>query len=400
MASNFSADASALGYLFQIRAALLLFLRQGKEHPDLAISIEKFDDIAFEKDGTPTELIQTKHHINTVASLSDASPNFWKTLRIWSLSIAEKKLDLAEIKLTLITTSQAPDDSAASKLRSENRDVENALLILSNVANSSSNQSNSEAYKDFLKLSIDERKRLIDCVIIFDRSPQICDTRSLILQELIYVTRPEFLESIYQRLEGWWLNKVIKYLSDAMHKCILHKELLEQINDIQVQFTQDNLPIDFWEEVILEEQQLSEDQRIFIEQLRLIVISKPRIQKAISDYYRAFQQRSKWVREELLLDDEIGLYEKHLIDEWERQHLKMKEDLSQNPSEEEMRKGGRDVFNWMDGSANLNIRPRCTEPFVMRGSYHMLSNELKVGWHVEFYKRLCHLLLVAEGSKV
>ena len=113
MASNFSADASALGYLFQIRAALLLFLRQGKEHPDLAISIEKFDDISFEKDGTPTELIQTKHHINTVASLSDASPDLWKTLRIWSLSIAEKKLDLAEIKLTLITTSQAPDDSAA-----------------------------------------------------------------------------------------------------------------------------------------------------------------------------------------------------------------------------------------------------------------------------------------------
>ena len=268
------------------------------------------------------------------------------------------------------------------------------------MANSSSNQSNSEAYKDFLKLSNDERKRLIDCVIIFDRSPQICDTRSLILQELTYVTRPEFLESIYQRLEGWWLNKVIKHLSDAMHKCILHKELLEQINDIQVQFTQDNLPIDFWEEVILEEEQLSEDQKIFIEQLRLIVISKPRIQKAISDYYRAFQQRSKWVREELLLDDELGLYEKHLIDEWERQHLKMKEDLSQNPSEEEMQKGGRGVFNWMDGSANLNIRPRCTEPFVMRGSYHMLSNELKVGWHVEFYKRLYHLLLKAEGSKV
>ena len=112
-----------------------------------------------------------------------------------------------------------------------------------------------------------------------------------------------------------------------VHKCILHKELLEQINDIQVQFTQDNLPIDFWEEVILEEEQLSEDQKIFIEQLRLIVISKPRIQKAISDYYRAFQQRSKWVREELLLDDELGLYEKHLIDEWERQHLKMKEDF-------------------------------------------------------------------------
>lgn len=28
----------------------------------------------------------------------------------------------------------------------------------------------------------------------------------------------------------------------------------------------------------------------------------------------------------------------------------------------------------------------------MRGSYHMLANQLKVGWHIDFYDRLKRLL--------
>jgi hypothetical protein len=399
MPNKYSADASALGYLFQIRAALLLLIKFGKEHPDLAVSIEKIDDIAFEKNGSPIELIQTKHHVKAIASLSDVSTDLWKTIRIWASFIGENKYDPTELKLTLITTAQASDNSAASKLRLENRDAETALLMLTSIANSSISETNSAAYKEFLKLEEHERRKLIDCIVIFDRSPQICDTRNLILQELMYVTRPEFLESIYERLEGWWINKAITHLSDVAHTCILHKELQEQINDLQEQFTQDNLPIDFWEEIILEEQKLNKDQRIFIEQLRLVAVSEPRIQKAISDYYRAFQQRSKWVREELLLGDELESYEKRLIDEWQRQHYKIKEKLGVSPSEKGMVESGREVFNWMD-SANINIRDKCTEPFVMRGSYHMLSNQLKVGWHLEFYKRLCALLLKPEESNV
>ena len=29
-------------------------------------------------------------------------------------------------------------------------------------------------------------------------------------------------------------------------------------------------------------------------------------------------------------------------------------------------------------TTNINIRHRCTEPYVMRGSYHILANDLRV----------------------
>ena len=52
---------------------------------------------------------------------------------------------------------------------------------------------------------------------------------------------------------------------------------------------------------------------------------------------------------------------------------------------------GNDLFKFVQGK-DLRIRDKCSEPFVMRGSYHILSNQLKVGWHTDFFERLKYLL--------
>jgi hypothetical protein len=70
----FSAADSALGYLYQVRAGLLWALRRLKMNDDFLISLETLDDVTFEtKGGTPDELLQTKHHRDREASLTDAS---------------------------------------------------------------------------------------------------------------------------------------------------------------------------------------------------------------------------------------------------------------------------------------------------------------------------------------
>src|SRR5881628_1155073 len=75
MSGQFSANASALGYFYQARYALLLLLGADV---DAEMSLERYDDIAFEQEGTPKELLQTKHQINYTGSLSDASTDLWK----------------------------------------------------------------------------------------------------------------------------------------------------------------------------------------------------------------------------------------------------------------------------------------------------------------------------------
>src|SRR5690349_16032 len=72
---TFSAADSALGLIFQCRYALLLLLQQNR--PDAQLSIEHLDDIAFERDGTPLELIQTKYRVKSLGDLTDTSPDLW-----------------------------------------------------------------------------------------------------------------------------------------------------------------------------------------------------------------------------------------------------------------------------------------------------------------------------------
>ncbi len=122
--SPFSAVDATLGYLYQVRSALLWALRRQKVEPNFLVSVETLDDVTFETvGGVATDLLQTKHHRKGTASLTDASPDLWKTLRIWFEGHDSGEIP-SNANLYLVTTGEAPDTTAASRLRIGNRDVQ------------------------------------------------------------------------------------------------------------------------------------------------------------------------------------------------------------------------------------------------------------------------------------
>lgn len=398
--NEFSANGPALGYFYQSRYSLYLLLNNPLNYSQ--ISIERFDDVAFDNGRDPVELLQLKHHQNSTAKLTDSSSDLWRTIRVWSSAILNGEVNPSEILFTLITTATAPDGSAASKLRpvsaSQYRDEEGALNILLNVANSLGNTSNQKFYDKFLELSLDEQRLLLKNIQVLDSSPNINDTKNHILRLLEFTTRPEYLEPLFQRLEGWWFQKVINHLSlvSSPSNTISYNELKSFIFDLQDQFHHDNLPIDFPNPLDDEEFELPQNNNIFIKQLELIMIGEKRIHKAMSDYYRAYYQRSSWIQDGLIYPSEIENYEKNLVDEWERYFEVMKECLEDDSTESKKENCGKKLFYSIDQKCDLYIRPKCTEPYVTRGSYHMLSDQLRIGWHVDFLERLKHLISIAE----
>ena len=99
MPNSYDASASLLGYLYQCRAALLLALREGRREPDLKIYIERFDDVSFGAENDIYKRIQLKHSLSTSKSLSDRSPDLWKTLRIWSEGVSQETSTQARRRL-------------------------------------------------------------------------------------------------------------------------------------------------------------------------------------------------------------------------------------------------------------------------------------------------------------
>ncbi|WP_094603568.1 hypothetical protein SPSIL_033700 [Sporomusa silvacetica DSM 10669] len=395
MTTEFSATASALGYYYQIRYALFALL---SGEMDGEISLETMDDITFERDGSPIELIQTKHRISRTASLTDASTDLWKTLRIWSCNLLDNSIDPNRVQLILVTTAHAPQGSIASMLGPVHRNIEQALGRLRQVAAESDNQTNAPAYREFSRLTEAQQHLLLNAIKVMAVSPDIVDIVPQIRRQLALSTREQFIEPVYQRLEGWWFDRTIQCMRGTTSLRIPFSDVRTMINDISEQFREDNLPIDFMNLITPIEDPFEDSQRIFIEQLQLVAVSQPRISKAISDYYKAYQQRSRWIREDLLYVNELESYEQKLVDEWGRMFLIMQEDLAEDASEDDKVRAGRSLYNWVDTQANICIRRQCTEPYVMRGSYQMLASQLRVGWHTQFVERLQQLFIEARGA--
>ena len=389
---NHQAREQMLGYLYQVRYALALLLEN--DNPDSQISIEKFDDVSFSEDGTPKQLIQLKHHVKCKGNLTDGSADLWRTLKVWIDMVSEAPNLLDETEFLIVTTAIAPDGSMASCLKKgNNRNIEGIYEKLKEICRNSKNEDQKKYYVAFCKA--DERviKRLISQIYVIDGANDIIDVENIIKKQIRYSCLSKFEDQICERLEGWWYRKAIEALCSDTPIFVTQSQVRSIIVSISQEYSDDNLPIEFFDIGVIQESDLDSSEKIFYEQLKLICLGNLRMQTALRDFYRAFKQRANWIRNELLYIDELEKYEQRLIDEWQHAFAAMEDDLSANMgvTEDEKIKEGRRLFSDIE-KKDIRIRPKCQEAFVMRGSYHILSNQLKVGWHIDFYERLKILL--------
>lgn len=390
--SNHQASEQMLGYLYQVRYALNLLL--DNDNSKFQISIEKFDDVAFSEDGTPKQLIQLKHHVKQAGDLTDYSTDLWRTLKVWIDLISENKGLVNETSFIIITTASVPSDTAAAYLKSEGRKPEEAYNKLKTVCEKSTNKQHEIYYNAFLNLVEDVGKKLLKNIYIIDNACNIEDVEGKIRKHIRYNCIPKHEEQILERLEGWWYKKAIEALCSDVPVFVSQEQVRSLIVSISQEYAEDNLPIDVWDIDSSDESGLAADEKIFLEQLKLICLGNKRMNLAIRDYRRAFQQRANWVRNNLLYVNELDKYENRLIDEWEHCFASIEDDLSiyGDGVEDNIKViKGKELYLEIE-SKDIRIRPRCQEAFVMRGTYHILANQLKVGWHVDFMEKLKKIL--------
>lgn len=392
---QFSAADSALGYLYQVRCALLWSLQRLKDAVEFEASIETLDDVTFENSGTPAELLQTKLHKNRGADLSDYSPDIWKTIRIW-ISALNTGAITERTNLYLVTTENAAEGTIARYLRKENRNVDEALQRLNAVARTSSNQTNAAAYEAYLSKTDDQRKSLVEQIVVVDQAPGIADLDGLLRNEVFFAAPRIHQDAFLNYLEGWWLRRAAKQLQNvSAGDRILSEEIEAQMADLRDRFKQDSLPIaDDLLNYELDEHTVDAHQDFpFVQQVKLATTHSRRIAAAIRDFYRAFEQRSRWQREDLLFVGDLNVYEKGLEEEWELVFAGAEDRIGHEATEQEKTAAAQEVLNWAEiGNVKTLIKENVREPFVTRGSLHILANELRIGWHPEFRERLQHIL--------
>lgn len=391
-ATAFSAPDPALGYLYQVRFALLQALSRLSEERTFSVFIETLDDVVFDEEAAALELLQLKHHRHAVANLTDTSSDLWKTLRVWIEGRASGAIP-QDAQLFLVTTAQVGEGSAAYYLlpSGRDRDVQAAVRSLLSTATTSKSSANSTAYELFRNLDEADQTALASAISILPGMANITDLDRELRREIWSAARPQHREALLSRLEGWWYGRVVKQLRNPTAGPIFGKELQAKLDDLRDQFHQDALPVD--EEIFGVEVDLSQyADSPFVQQLELSGINQRRILRAVQDFYRAFSQRSRWIREDLLELGELGRYERRLTEEWQIVFDQVADEIGREAAEETSRKAAQRLCKWVE-DADLPIRPKISERSLTRGSLHMLADEMRVGWHPQFRERLKHLLM-------
>lgn len=389
--SDFSADASILGFKYQLRYALfLLFEAQRTGGLDVSIDIEQIDDIDVQMANRVTKLVQTKD-ISTV--LTNSSAPFWKTIRIWCDAIRTGAVDLTHIqKFSLVSTSNGPHDDTAIVSRIQQGTPESRHLALDQMRTLAAAKLNlatlGRAYRAFHELPHPQQQALVEKITVITNAMSLDVLDKCICEQIVHGP-PDKRLAFGKVLFGRWDSLVEGYLRERPRPAISWNTLQMLLHEISLQFSDDNLPLDFVGMLKDAMPSLADDQRTFVQQLIAIGATAHQQQRAQRLFLRTTQLLGFWQRHVLLRPDEVSAHIKRLSDECELQHETAA--TSHQLATATPLQIGLHIYNWATNTAphqdGFRLRKKCDDADVIRGCFHQLADRPLLGWHPD-WKRM------------
>ncbi|WP_199084616.1 ABC-three component system protein [Bosea sp. ASV33] len=392
-----SADASALGFLYQGQYALLLLWRDPDE--EATIYIECLDDVHLVSNGE-TLLQQLKHSLQAKPpALTLASVSVWKTLRAWINGLSS--IDLSHTWFHLVAVAGISPGSPLEALLDDNADrgvLEQALLdeaerILSERATAARAGSPSlphaerfAACKAFLGLDAEQRSKLLRRARIRPNQPNITEIENLLAAEFTSVLRKD-RAAIARELIEWWNAQILDLLTKKRAYGISRFELVKrhmelvrsiQLDELTSAFDMTPVPPSYQPDGMIRRQ------------IELVGGGAAELKIAVREEWRAREERSRWSTQNPARDKVIRDYDELLVEAWADRHMFMVQDC-QGGSEQILKGKGSQLLRWTLTDANRDlapISPQIISPHYVRGSYQVLSINGNVGWHPDYRKLL------------
>lgn len=380
---SFEAKDPSLGYYYQVLYSLYLMLAS-REKPNLTMKLEDLDDLVINNSDS-LQLVQLKHHNTDNSSLTDKSLDFWKTIRVWASEITQGKIkDIDNTIFSLVTTGKVSENSFLQKLKDGKiRDTESVLSKMVEITKDQSVESTKKSFEAFSLLSDTQKESLVNNIHIIDQEVDIVAVLELINSQLKYSAAPNKVDALAEGVIGWWLKQCVELLSNTRKTEIKDSDLQGVISSIAETLKQDNLPDNFVLDTI--ENPLNEyEKHLFFKQLKLIAIGNRSLLKAVNDFRKAYGQKNKWLKDGLILPNEIDKYEQNLYDNWQRLFVIVADKYDGSANSQELMEAGRDFYNEFIARSHPSIRPNYSSTYYPIGSYHMLADEKRIGWNPNY----------------
>jgi len=230
---------------------------------------------------------------------------------------------------------------------------------------------------------------------VVDGSPDVDGVDNAVRMKLRAALPEDHADPFMRQLWAWWYEQVVEMLQKRNTSVSVNR-LMQRVSRIRDDYTSGRLPTlvkreDFPESVV---EELVDAQ--FIHQL-LWVGAGRQLNKAMVDYYRAYQQTILWLEDDLVNIDELAQFESDLADEWSREFDWMLEEIEEDASEFQQQKAGRILLRKMLDQTLYRIRERYDDAFFSRGKHHELADRGLIGWHPDFEERIKNLVRAISG---
>ncbi len=392
-----SADASALGFLYQAQYALLRLWNEASF--EAVIYLETLDDVVLEANGE-TILEQLKHSLSTKPdAITIASVNVWKTLKAWIDVLPN--LDLSKTSLHLVTVADISPTSPLKVLLDETGSRDKLLFALQEEAQRViQDRADAEAKgikplphakrapgcEAFLKLSDDLQAEILSRVRLKPGQQNIRYIEDELAKWLTSVLAKDQPQVAALMVE-WWNRQIIHAHCGKRDKAIHRFELVKRHMEIVADIEHDNL-VDYFAAELPHDTYRSHP--MVENQISLVGGTETWLQRAVTNEWRARESRSRWSTENPTWQERISKYDDRLAEEWSYKHSDMCEECD-GQSDEVKKTKGRELLKWSFYEAPDKIETLAssvTAPSYVRGTYHVLSIGGRVGWHPDYFALL------------
>ncbi|PWB84658.1 MAG: hypothetical protein C3F11_00125 [Methylocystaceae bacterium] len=392
-----SADASALGFLYQAQYALLRLWNETSF--EAVIYLETLDDVVLDANGQ-TILEQLKHSLSTKPeAITVASVNVWKTLKAWIDVLPD--LDLSKTSLHLVTVADISPTSPLKVLldETENRDKllvalqEEAQRVIQERADAEGkgikplpHAKRAPGCEAFLKLSDDLQAQILSRVRLRPGQRNIRHIEDELAKRLTSVLAKD-QPHVAARMVEWWNRQIIHAHCGKRDKAIHRFELVKRHMEIVADIEHDNL-VDYFAAELPPDTYRSHP--MVENQISLVGGTETWLQRAVTNEWRARESRSRWSTENPTWQERISNYDDRLAEEWSYKHTDICEECD-GQSDEVKKTKGRELLRWSFYDAPDKIETltsSVTAPSYVRGTYHVLSIDGRVGWHPDYFALL------------
>ena len=384
-----SAPGPMLGYLFQIERALLwLSQSTGKGY----IAIETDDDLVINLKNNKNLGVYYEQDKSAAMSsrnpFSNKSLDLWKTLHIWNKSISDGTIEVNSSQFLMVTNKIVGSCLIKSivNLKDNIKEFEKKIVELIDSGKSSA----TEEIKNYaLALDIldpNTRTKMFKNIVVLDLN-YVHDRNQFkaFTKDNLHVSNEIPFHLMYKDLLGWLTDLIIEKWINGEQAIISGEELNKYFNDMLTRYmskpfierAKDVLPVQ-------DSVRAHHKKDNFVKQLDWIDMEEQDILKAIDDFLRARWERVRFAKEgNIPSKKDFTLMDDDLFERWEN----IQKPISRSCTNDQERKNkGYDLY-WAIVNHRAKLASYDTEQsYTTKGAYHLMANEFRLGWHLDWSK--------------